>query len=259
MLEINAILTIASRDFLKLMRDRIRLIFSLVFPFIFVGILGSSLQANLSSDFGYNYLTFVFIGVIAQTLFQSTASGIISLVEDRENDFSQEIFVSPVSRYSIIFGKILGETLVEFAQIVGILALAIILQIPIVWIQLLQLIPFAFIVAFFGGAFGVLVMANLGSQRAANQVFPFIIFPQFFLAGVFNPIQNLPPFLLVLSRISPMTYAVDLFRAVYYSGTEVFDKVVLFDVWINLAVIFVMFLLFFAIGTMLFVKGERSR
>ncbi len=47
----------------------------------------------------------------------------------------------------------------------------------------------------FGGAFGLLVLSNLGSQRAANQIFPFVMLPQFFLAGVFNPINNLPPLL----------------------------------------------------------------
>jgi len=259
MKEINAILTIAHRDLVKLFRDRTRLIFSLIFPFIFIGVLGSSLQSNLSGELGYNFLTFVFVGVLAQTLFQSTASGIISLVEDRENDFSQEIFISPVSRYSIIFGKILGETLVAFAGVVGILVLGVVLQVPLDWARLLTLLPFGLIVALFGGAFGILVMANLGGQRTANQVFPFIIFPQFFLAGVFNPIQNLPPVLLFLSRISPMTYAVDLFRSVYYTGTAAFDKTVIFGTLVNMAAIFVMFLLFFSIGTILFVRSERNR
>lgn len=255
--EINAILTIATRDFIKLLRDRTRLIFSLIFPFIFVGVLGTSLQSNV--DTGYNLLTFIFIGTLAQTLFQSTASGIISLVEDRENDFSQEIFISPISRYSIIFGKILGETLVAFAQIVGVLVLGVILQVPLDWGQLLNLLPFAFVVAFFGGAFGILVMANLGGQRAANQVFPLIMFPQFFLAGVFNPIKSLPPVLELLSRISPMTYAVDLFRSVYYAGTPAYDQVVLFGTLVNIAVIGVLFFLFFSVGTILFVRGERNR
>ena len=48
-----------------------------------------------------------------------------------------------------------------------------------------------------------------------NQIFPFVIFPQFFLAGVFTPIKNLPPVLWALSRIAPMTYAVDLVRGVF--------------------------------------------
>ena len=117
--EANAIAAIAYRDFLKLLRDRARMVSSFVFPMVFIGILGNSLQANLGSAAGYNILVFTFTGVFAQTVYQSTAQGVISLMEDRENDFSQEIFVSPISRYSIIFGKILGETLVALPQGAG--------------------------------------------------------------------------------------------------------------------------------------------
>ena len=85
---INAILTIAFRDISKLLRDKTRIMASFIFPIIFIGVLGTSLQQNLGQGLGYNFLTFVFIGVLAQTLFQSTAAGIISLVEDRQNDFS---------------------------------------------------------------------------------------------------------------------------------------------------------------------------
>ncbi len=98
---------------------------------VFVGILGSSLQSNLPPDIGYNFLVFTFTGVLAQTLFQSTATGIISLIEDRDNDFSQEIFVSPISRYSIVLGKILGESTVAFIQAVGIVLFGLLLSIPI--------------------------------------------------------------------------------------------------------------------------------
>jgi hypothetical protein len=66
-----------------------------VLPILFVGPFGEGLQATFGSNLGYNYLTFVFLGVFAQTLFQSASLGIISLLEDRENDFAQEIFISP--------------------------------------------------------------------------------------------------------------------------------------------------------------------
>src|SRR4051812_32909033 len=105
MRQINAILTIAFRDFLKFTRDRARIASTFIFPFTFIFILGGSMQ-GIGKAAGYNYLPYVFTGVLAQTLFQSAALGIISLIDDRENDFSQEIFVSPISRYSIIFGKI---------------------------------------------------------------------------------------------------------------------------------------------------------
>ncbi|HBC72508.1 hypothetical protein A2379_05235 [Candidatus Amesbacteria bacterium RIFOXYB1_FULL_47_13] len=98
---IQAIIAIASRDVIKLTRDRTRVLFSFVFPFIFIGILGSSLQANLSASLGFNLLLFTFLGVLAQTFFQSSASGIISLVTDRDTDFAQEMFVAPIPLWSI--------------------------------------------------------------------------------------------------------------------------------------------------------------
>ncbi len=93
--ELNAVLTLAYRDIMKFVRDRPRIVSSLVFPFLFVGILGGAMQENLGRAVGYNYLAFIFTGVLAQTLFQSSAMGIVSLMQDREMDFSQEMFVSP--------------------------------------------------------------------------------------------------------------------------------------------------------------------
>lgn len=256
---LNAIITIALRDVTKLLRNRLRILASFVFPIIFIGVLGTSLEKNLGGALEYNFLTFVFIGVLGQTLFQSTAAGIISLVEDRQNDFAQEMFIAPISRYAILLGKILGETLVSFVQIVGVLLFAFVIQIPLDIPSLLRLLPFMFIVAFFGGAFGVLVMSNLSEQRSANQIFPFLLFPQFFLAGVFNPIQELPLPILIASRLAPMTYAVDLLRSVYYFGKPEYDQVVLFNPLFNLAVVLGFGMIFLLIGTYLFIKNERNR
>ena len=58
--EANAIFAIAYRDFLKLLRDPARIVSSFVFPMIFIGILGNSLQANLGNAAGYNILVFTF-------------------------------------------------------------------------------------------------------------------------------------------------------------------------------------------------------
>jgi ABC-2 type transport system permease protein len=259
MKEVQAIVAIAYRDLLKFLRDRGRIIATFVFPIIFIGVLGGSLQANVGDDIGYNFLLFTFIGVLGQTLFQSTAAGIISLTEDREQDFSQEIFVSPISRYSIIFGKILGESLVAFAQIIGIILFAFIIRIPFDLLPLAQVLPFMVLCCFFGGAFGIFVVSNLGSGRSSREIFPFIIFPQFFLAGIFNPIKVLPFPLDILSLASPMRYAVDLLRGIYYSGNSVYDKVVLFPVWLNLLIITIMGVVFMMVGTYRFVTKEKNR
>jgi len=259
MQEAYAITAVAHRDLIKFLRDPIRMLSTFIFPLIFIAILGGSFQAGFGQTLGFNYLTFTFTGVLAQTLFQSSALGLVSLIEDRENDFSQEIFISPISRYSIIFGKVCGESLVALTQGIGIIAFGIIIGIDIIWQQVLLLLPVCIIVCLFGGAFGVIIMANLKSQRAANQVFPFIMLPQYFLAGVFTPIDNLPWFLNILSIISPMRYAVDLTRGVFYANQPEYTEVVLRHPLFNLTIITILFLLFIIVGTTLFVRKEQNR
>ncbi len=257
--EVSAVLAIAHRDLVKLLRDRARLLSDFAFPLIIIGVLGTSLQAGFGTPGGFNLLTFVFTGVLGQTIWQSAALGVISLIADREQDFSQEMFVSPISRYSIIFGKIIGESLVALPQALAILLFGFVIGVPLSVPVLLALIPIAFGIAIFGGAFGVLVLSNLKSQQSANQIFPFVMLPQFFLAGVFNPIENLPWFLDILSRLAPMCYAIDLVRDVYYAGHPESVRVALLDAPTNLAIIAVMFGAFMVAGTALFVRSERNR
>ena len=256
MSELSGVLTLAHRDFIKLLRDRTRIIADFSFPLIFIGILGTTLQAGFGAASGINLMQYVFTGVLAQTIWQSGALGVISLIADREQDFSQEIFVSPISRYSIIFGKILGESLVAMPQGIAIIAFGMILGVPFTLGKLVAIIPVLLLIAIYGGAFGVLVLSRLDSQRQANQIFPFVMLPQFFLAGVFNPVMNLPLPLEILSKLSPMRYAVDVMRDIFYpSGSGI----ALTDLSTNLAIIGVEFVLFMAIGTVGFVRAERNR
>lgn len=256
---LNAVITIAARDITKLLRDRSRILANFIFPVIFVGVLGTSIQSNLSSGLKYNFLTFVLIGVIGQTLFQSTASGLVSLIEDRQTDFAQEMFISPISRISIIVGKIVGETVVSFVQILAVILFGFAIGVHLNPLGLIRLLPIFVIVSLFGGGFGILIMSNLQSQRSADQIFPFVLFPQFFLSGVFNPIKNLPLPLAIASRIAPMTYAIDLIRSVYYGGSAEAKFTVLFPFWFSLLVVTVLTVAFILIGTWLFVKNERQR
>ena len=257
--ELTAVATVASRDMVKLLRDRTRMAFTVVFPFIFIGLMGGTLQGNLGRAAGFNFIGFIFTGVLGMTLFQSAAQGLISLIQDRENDFSQEMFVAPISRYSIVFGKILGETLVAFSQSLPTIALGLALRVPLSPLQVLLLLPASLFACLLGGAFGVAAMSLLNNQRAAQQIFPFLIFPQFFLAGIFNPIKVLPWYLSVVSLVSPLRYAVDLVRDVTYAGRPEYSRVVLFGPLTNLAIMALMFTGFLTFGTWLFVRQETNR
>lgn len=255
----TAVLAIAYRDFLKLLRDPARLVSTFIFPLLFIGIFGQTMQANLGATAGFDFLVFTFTGVFAQTLFMSAAQGVVSLLEDRENDFSQEIFVSPVSRYAIVFGKIAGESLVALPQGLVILAFAPLIGLSLSWAQAAGLVLAAVAVCLFGGAFGIVLLSSFRSQRAANQIVPFLMIPQFFLAGVFAPIRVLPWYLDILSRLAPMRYAVDLVRGVFYPGRADAAQVILAPPLFNLAVLGASFALCLVVGTYLFVRAEQNR
>ena len=257
--EIHAILAIAYRDVLKFVREPSRFLGPLILSVVFVGILGGSFQSNLGRNLGYNFLAFVLTGMFAHTLFQSTASGISSLIEDREKDFTQEIFISPISRYSIVFGKILGESLAALLQGISVLAFGIVIGIPFTVVNLLEMIPIAIVICLLGGAFGLAVLSGFGSQRAASQFGSFLIFPQFFTAGVFSPIRHLPWYLDFLSKISPLRYAVDLARGVFYVGQAEYGRVVLAAPFANLTIMIVMCSVFLFVGTVVFVRSERNK
>lgn len=254
-----AVLAIAQRDLTKLLRDRVRLAVSLAFPVLIVIGLGAALQPTVGRATGLDWVTFTFVGVLAATLFQSAAAGMISIVEDRETDFSRELFVAPVSRLTIVTGKVLGESLVAACQGLGLVLFALLFQVRITPGQLLALLPPAAACCLLGAAFGLATLAALPNQRAGLQVFPFLILPQYFLAGVVIPLNGLPLYLDVLSRLMPMRYAVDLTRSAFYAGTPGYSLAVADGPLVDLAVVAGLFVAFMVAGAAVFDYRERSR
>lgn len=256
---LSAVGAIAGRDLTKFLRDPGRLIAALAFPVLMIALLGGTLQLNLGRSAGFNFVGFTFTGILGMTLFQSTAMGITSLMDDRQNDFAQELFVSPVSRYSIVFGKILGETAVALVQSLPMVVVAALLRVQLGPAQLGLLVPVALLACFMGGSFGLVLLSTMSDNRASNQLFNFVFLPQFFLSGMISPINVLPWPLEVLSLISPMRYVIDLARGVLYAGTPEYHRVVLFPPAANATVLALMFALFMVAGTALFVRRETNR
>lgn len=257
--ELSALLAIAQRDVIKLLRDRARLAISLAFPILLIAGLGSILQPTVGRVTGLNAVTFAFTGVLAATLFQSSAAGMMSLIEDRENDFSRELFVAPVSRFTIVTGKIVGESLVALCQGIGIVVFALLFGVSTTPEQLLALLPPCIACCLLGGAFGLATLAALPNQRAALQIMAFVILPQYFLSGVVAPLKGLPAYLNVLSWAMPLRYGVDLTRAAFYAGTPGYRRAVTAGPQLDLAVMAALFVVLLILGALVFDHRERTR
>jgi ABC-2 type transport system permease protein len=257
---IGALLTIAGRDVQRFFRDYSRLISSLAFPVLLIGGMGGIMQDSLGNAVSYSLLSFSVIGCFVMTLFTTTVDGVASLVEDRDNDFGQELFIAPISPYAIILGKMLGQSVIALLEgVVTLVIGGIFFGTHFTVGVLLSLVPVALLICLLGGAFSTLLTSIISNQRAAAQVTNLVQLPQLLLAGVFIPLKNLPWYLNIISILSPLRYVIDLTRALFYAGQPTYDQVVLESPWIDLTVSVIMFLLCFIVGTLLFVRHERNR
>ena len=259
--ELNAAVTICARDVLRYIRDwKNTLGFSFFFPIAFLGILGGTIGQNMGAGLGYDYMQFALLGMVANLLVQFTMMGVTSLIEERESGFTQEIFVSPVSRYSILFGKILGGSFGSVVSLIALFIVAFAMGIPLSLAgigSILLVIPILFLL---GGAMGVLLCGIFGSSpKAVDQATIMVMFPQMFLSGALIPVKSSTGVLSVLVHLMPATYLVDLLRSVFYQGTPVYGQVVLYNPILDLIISLGLAIVFLVAGTYLFVRSERNR
>lgn len=257
--ELNAILTIAARDVTLFFKSTGTIIMSLAMPLLMMGMLGGSLSQNMAGGLGFNYGKFMLVGMLVNMLFMTTTTGIGSLVEDHFTDFTQEMMISPISRYSIVIGKILGSSFGAIVSMIGTIVVGLVMGISLPIGQLLAILLLSPLMCLSAGALAMIVIGLVKSNKTANLAVMLITMPQMFLSGAIIPINNSSGALLILSRIMPMTYCLDLVRAVVYAGTPEYSSVVLFNPAITLAAIIILTVACLMVGTFFFARSEKNR
>ncbi|OFW68384.1 MAG: hypothetical protein A2V52_06370 [Actinobacteria bacterium RBG_19FT_COMBO_54_7] len=87
--------------------------------------------------------------------------------------------------------------------------------------KILGMLLVMFILAMGLTSLGVLVASRMRSFEGFPIVMNFLVMPMFFLSGAFFPLQNLPRWMNVLTKINPMSYAVDAMRGVALKGIAI--------------------------------------
>ncbi|MFX1492430.1 MAG: ABC transporter permease [Promethearchaeota archaeon] len=212
----QAIYVVLLRELKRFWRAKARIIASIAQSFFFLLILGFGIGGLFGGALGGNYLTYIAPGIIAMSLlFASVFSG-VSVIFDRQFGFFKEMLVAPVSRTSIITGKILGGAVT--ASIQGILILVVSTVLGAFFIDL------RFALGIFG-AIGVMLLITAGfvglgvaigsaltDFHAFQLITTFVMWPLFMLSGVFFPIDTAPLALQIAMLLDPLFYGVELLR-----------------------------------------------
>ena len=222
--EVRAVKTVWRRDLIRFLGNRAQTMTWLIQPLLFLFVLGSGLQSlAAASTGGVDLKTFIFPGVLCVAVLFTAMISAASLVWDRELGFLREMMVAPVSRTSIVVGKCLGGATIAASQGVIVLALARLVEVPYDPLLILGAFGLLVLLAFTVTAFGVLVAVTIKQAQTFTWVMQLVVFPMFFLSGALYPVDGLPAWLQALTRINPLTYAVDPMRGLVFSHLDVSD------------------------------------
>jgi ABC-2 type transport system permease protein len=220
--ELRAIKIVWRRELTRFVNDRLRIVTSLVQPFLFLFILGGGLQRLASAGtHGVRLNTFIFPGVLCMAVMFTAMFSAASIVWDREFGFLREMMVAPVRRSSIVIGKCLGGATVACAQGVIVLAIAGLVHVPYAPTLLLGVFGLQLLLAFTITAFGVMVAIRIKQMQSFMGVMQMIVMPMYFISGAMFPASGLPTWLSVLNRIDPLAYAVDPMRRLVFSHLSI--------------------------------------
>ena len=211
---------VAYREMLRFVTERSRIVSSLAFPLLFLVIFGAGFGNTIGALApGVNYIQFMYPGLVAMTVLTSSLFAGVSVVWDREFGFLREILVAPIGRTGIVVGKAIGATITGFLQVLLMLVLAPFLGVTLTLEMIVQLIPIVILLSLALSGLGLLIATFMTSQQGFQLVIQLLIFPLIFLAGVFFPVNNVPDWMAVISKLNPVTYGVDAIRQIFLGSS----------------------------------------
>jgi ABC-2 type transport system permease protein len=206
---------VAYRELLRFVNERSRIVSSLAFPLLFLVIFGAGFGPTIGAIApGVDFIQFMYPGIVAMSVLTTSLFAGVSVVWDREFGFLREILVAPIGRTGIVVGKALGAGVTALLQVLILLLLAPILGVSLTLQTILLLVPIVVILSLGLSGLGILLASFMTSQQGFQLLIQLLIFPLIFLAGVFFPVNDVPIWLEVISKVNPLTYGVDAIRQV---------------------------------------------
>lgn len=137
-----------------------------------------------------------------------------SIVKEREHGTLEQLFVTPVGRAGLLFGKLLPYALMAFGELLLVLGLMTLVFGVQVQGSLLALFGLAmlFIVTVLG--LGLLISTLATTQLEAIQLAFIVMLPSVLLSGFMFPRSEMPTIIWLLTHVIPVTYFIEILRGI---------------------------------------------
>lgn len=217
---LRPVLAVLRREIVKMLRQRTRLLASMVRPLIWLLVIGGGFGAVLATDGGLSYQQFLAPGVLGMTMLFAAMLSALTMVYDKESGVMRMLVIAPFAHRWIVLVKAAAAVAAALLQSLMLLALLALLGF-ITWgaVSLPLLAAALLLVSTACAGIGMLTAAFTRTLDNFAAVMNFVIFPVFFLSGALYPITRLPALLKAVAMANPYTYGVDLLKHAMLGGT----------------------------------------
>lgn len=204
------------------------LIQPVIFVMLFAFVFGGAIHIP-----GVSYIDFLLPGVLVQTATFGGLNTALALTEDLRNGLMDRFWSLPMSRFAVVAGRIVADTIFSSAGVVTMVTVGYLIGFRFhgtmaeaaaaIGLAMLTGFAFAWLAAMLGIAFR--------TPEAVQGIGFVVLFPLVFASSTFVPVGTMPAWLQVVSRHSPITALADAVRALSLGGSFG-DTTVIALVWL---------------------------
>lgn len=252
-------LTLWNKHMLKSMTNLEEVIGMLIQPVLWVVLFGigmGSLLGTTEPGAEDAYITFMLPGIITLTALGGAIGGGTEWLNERLQGIVKEYLAAPIPRMSILFGNASSAMTKSLLQavvimIVGLLIGAKLSSDPLGWLGGLLLVA-GYGLGFSGIA--IAVASKTDSPGGYHMLIFMLNLPLLFLSNALYPLQTMPRWMEIASRINPTTYVVTGMRMITFGTRGALEMVDIIPLWLCFLVVAI----FLAFGMALGYRAFRS-
>jgi ABC-2 type transport system permease protein len=194
-----------------------------------------------------NYMVPGVVGLVLMIITMTLTS--LGIVKEKEIGTMEQLLVTPIKPYQLILGKLIPFTIIGFADVMIVLALAHYwFNVPMLGsLPLLFALSGLFILTTLG--LGLFISTIARTQQQAMLIAQFFFFmPFMFLSGFTFPIANMPQSIQFITWIIPLRYFLEIVRGIFLKGTG------MTELWPQAAALFGLGVVIFTLSVVRFQK-----
>jgi ABC-2 type transport system permease protein len=173
-----------------------------------------------------SFLQFMLAGAMMQSLMLAGNSGGIALAVDIEMGFTDRLFAAPISRFTIVLGRLAGTAALGLLSALWFLAIGLVFGAHIEGGVPGALLAIALVTAtaLAVGGIGAAIALRTGSASVVQGLFPLVLVV-LFLSSAFFPVELMIQPAQTIAEYNPLSFVVEGVREPIISGIDASDTI----------------------------------